>query len=30
MRNEKIVIVFNYSGLGLLDIEGYRSVLKLD
>lgn len=29
-RNEKKVIVFNYSGHGLLDIEGYRSVLKLD
>ncbi|MEM2907546.1 MAG: pyridoxal-phosphate dependent enzyme, partial [Candidatus Odinarchaeota archaeon] len=29
-RNEKKVIVFNYSGHGLLDIEGYRMVLKLD
>ncbi|MHA1754856.1 MAG: TrpB-like pyridoxal phosphate-dependent enzyme [Candidatus Odinarchaeia archaeon] len=29
-KNEEKVIIFNYSGHGLLDIEGYRQVLKLD
>ncbi len=29
-KNERKVIVFNYSGHGLLDLEGYRSILKLD